>query len=314
MLGRGDPGEAVPAFEQAVALDPRNAVALSGMAYALRRLGRVDEALGFEERALALDPRNYLRTWTHATTLSGLHRFADAERAYDRAIALAPAEAAAHQWKAMLYLLWRGDVAATRRTLERAPRGSLIATWGVRAVLWRLLPDTALRRTLDWESEEQHRRVASDPRVALSPRRGGHFLLRAEMHARAGDPVRARAAYDSARAIFEALVTERPDDADLRSGLGVAYAGLGRAGDAIREGRRGVELFPVTADMAYNGPNRIQSLAQIHLMLGESDQAVEQLRRLVALGGLWTPALLRSDPLWEPLHRHPEFRALTERL
>jgi Flp pilus assembly protein TadD len=77
-----------------------------------------------------------------------------------------------------------------------------------------------------------------------------------------GQPERARASYDSARILLEEEVKERPDDHRIRSSLGIVYAALGRKEDAIREGKLGVELFPVSKD-AILGPFRIENLAFI---------------------------------------------------
>jgi len=63
-----------------------------------------------------------------------------------------------------------------------------------------------------------------------------------------GEPELAHASYDSARAILEEELEAHPDDHRFHSALGYAYAGLGRKDDAIREGKRGVELSPVSKD------------------------------------------------------------------
>ena len=93
--------------------------------------------------------------------------------------------------------------------------------------------------------------------------------------------------------------------------LGIAYACLGRVDDAIREGKMGVELLPVSKE-AMNGATRVRSLAQIYVMTGEYDAAVDQLEFLLSRPGELSVALLRIDPIWDPLREHPRFQRLLE--
>ncbi len=121
----------------------------------------------------------------------------------------------------------------------------------------------------------------------------------------------ARKYYEEARSILESKIEERPADARFHSSLGIAYAGLGRKEDAIREGKRAVELCPVSKE-AWRGLDRLEALAKIYAMVGEFDAAIAQLESLLSVpGGLSIP-LLRLDPAWDPLRDHPRFKQLLE--
>jgi serine/threonine-protein kinase len=106
---------------------------------------------------------------------------------------------------------------------------------------------------------------------------------------------------------------ESPNTANLHSSLGIALAGLRQREQAIQEGRRGVELLPVSRD-ALDGPFRVRDLARIYVMVGEHEAALDQLEALFALraGNPLSAPLLRLDPVWAPLGKHPRFRRLTE--
>lgn len=134
------------------------------------------------------------------------------------------------------------------------------------------------------------------------------LILKAWLYGRRGAAEQERAAYDSARIVLEPIVRELPDDAMMRSGLGITYAGLGRRDEAIREGRRAVELEP--DERLWNTPSYILNLARIYMMVGEYDLGVEQLETLPTDRGIVTPAWLGADPLWAPLRDHPRFQAL----
>jgi tetratricopeptide (TPR) repeat protein len=117
--------------------------------------------------------------------------------------------------------------------------------------------------------------------------------------------------YDEARNILEAKIQQQPDDARFHSTLGIAYAGLGRKQDAIREGRLAVELLPVSKE-AWRGYCRAKDLAQIYVMVGEFDLALAQIEFLLSIPGELSIPLLRLDPDWAPLRDHPRFKKLLE--
>ena len=120
-----------------------------------------------------------------------------------------------------------------------------------------------------------------------------------------------QANYESARSILESKIAERPEHARFHSALGVAYAGLVRKEDAIREGKLAVELLPVSKD-TMRGPYRVEDLARIYVMVGEFDAAIDQLVFLLSRPGMMSIPLLRLDPAWAPLRDHPRFKKLIE--
>jgi tetratricopeptide (TPR) repeat protein len=126
-----------------------------------------------------------------------------------------------------------------------------------------------------------------------------------------GQPEAAKAYYDSAQVSLESKVAESPEDHRLRSLLGKAYAGQGRKEDAIREGRHAVDLCPVSKD-ALTGPMRLGDLAEILVMVGEYDAALDEIERLLILPGGLTIHQLRLVPFWDPLREHSRFLRLLD--
>ena len=102
---------------------------------------------------------------------------------------------------------------------------------------------------------------------------------------------------------------QRPDDSRYRSALGIAYAGLGRREDAIREGESAVELLPISKE-AYMGAYRAEDLARIYTMVGEYDAAIDQLEILLAVPSPTSVPMLRLEPTWNQLSDHPRFQRL----
>jgi tetratricopeptide (TPR) repeat protein len=122
---------------------------------------------------------------------------------------------------------------------------------------------------------------------------------------------RAKEYYEEARINLESKIEEMSEDARFHSSLGIAYAGLGRKEEAVREGKLGVELLPVTKD-AMKGSGRVEDLARIYVMVGEFDAAIDKLEFLLSRPGQTSIHLLRLDPAWAPLRNHPRFKKLIE--
>ena len=78
------------------------------------------------------------------------------------------------------------------------------------------------------------------------------------------------------------MVKKHPDDPRYHSSLGIAYAGIGQKDEAIREGKKAVELLPLSKDAAYGIPYA-QDLAVIYTMTGEHNAALDQIEHLLSI-------------------------------
>jgi serine/threonine-protein kinase len=270
-----------------------------------RRQGNFAEAAANYEKAFELSPRIFWLARSLATTYYHIGEYEQAENYVDQAIELAPEQFGLYLVKAVIYLSWKGSREEARQVLQQAWRtiqppplysGNDPWHWWVYRIV-----DTDYERTL--------RRLGSG---VVETDSASYFLTRAEVHALNDQPALARAAYDSARAILEDKTKAQPERADLHSLLGVAYAGLGRKEEAIREAEEAVELLPATKDHLA-GPDWIAFLAEVYVMVGEHDAAIDQLEYLLSIPGWLTIPWLQVDPIWDPLRDHPRFQALLER-
>ena len=124
-----------------------------------------------------------------------------------------------------------------------------------------------------------------------------------------GDATAAHAAFASARVQAEATVRRQPDHARSWAVLGMIDAALGRKEEAIREGRRAVELFPVAKE-PFGGAGDVEYLALIYAWTGEKELALDQLAAAAKIHGSFSYGTLRLHPLWDPLRGDPRFEKI----
>ncbi len=128
-----------------------------------------------------------------------------------------------------------------------------------------------------------------------------------------GDQKAARDAFTKARTELEKMVRDQPDYAEALCALGVVDAALGNKEDAIREGRRAVELMPVSKN-AIEGALLTKYLAAIYAWTGDKDRALEQLDKAVHLPCYLSYGELRLHPIWDPLRGDSRFEQIVASL
>src|SRR5437867_10356897 len=125
------------------------------------------------------------------------------------------------------------------------------------------------------------------------------------------DDEKARSAFTAARAEQEKIVQAQPNYGPALCVLGLIDAGLGRKEEALREGRRSVELLPVEKD-SMNGTNMVRYLAIIAAWVGDKDLACEQLASIIRRPSNLSYGHLKLLPFWDPLRGDPRFEKLAE--
>jgi predicted Zn-dependent protease len=143
-------------------------------------------------------------------------------------------------------------------------------------------------------------------------------VVLALMQRLAGDTAGAKATADQARKIFEQLYRDQPDNFFLAANMSQAYAAMGEKDSAVKAAERAIILLPRVKDPV-RGPILEENLALIQTIFGENSRAISTLSQLLQTPcNSWlyetpiTPALLRLDPLWDPLRADPAFQKLCE--
>jgi len=272
--------------------------------YIDRRQGRWAESTKNLERAVELDPQSprFLQQIAYSYYL--LRRYPEEARALDRAIAVTPKEAVLHASRAEVELDWHADTGPLLSTIEAIaaedPREvKNIAELWLRGSLCERDFDAALRALAALPTAGCYQDTIPFPRAWCE---GVVAQLR-------GDKAAAHAAFTITRAEAAKLVAEQPDYPEGLCMLGMADAALGHKDDAIREGRRAVELLPVTKDSLV-GVLLVQNLALIYAWTGEKDLACEQLAIAAKLPGFLSYGELRLHPHWDPLRGDQRFEKI----
>jgi serine/threonine-protein kinase len=125
------------------------------------------------------------------------------------------------------------------------------------------------------------------------------------------DNEKARSAFTAARAEQEKIVQAQPNYGPALCALGLIDAGLGRKEEALREGRRAVELLPPQKD-ALDGSATVKYLAMIAAWVGNKDLAYEQLAIAVRIPSGLSYGQLKLLPFWDPLRGDPRFEKIVE--
>jgi eukaryotic-like serine/threonine-protein kinase len=295
-----DNDRAAAEYERGLRLAPDDVELLSAVAITGARLQQWDGIVPRLERAMRLDPRSSTAARRLATAHIFLRQYARADSAVDRAIALAPTNPQMVLLKVMVEL-GRGDLAAARSAVraaaERIDDTTLLAFLVTYQDLYWVLDDAQLSRALQLSPD------------AFDQDRGVWGIVRAEMHHLQHEERRAAIYADSARLALEAQSRAAPEDAQRHALLGLALAYLGRKAEAIREGRRGVELLPISRD-AFLGPYVQLQLVRIYLLTGEPALGLDELERLLRVPFYLSSGWLRVDPTFDPIRTEPGFQRL----
>jgi tetratricopeptide (TPR) repeat protein len=278
-----------------------------------RRQGKWKEALEAYEKVARIDPQNPNTVRELIFTNTAMRRWPEAARWAEQLRAMAPASLVAKIQSGYVDFWWKGETGLLKALLNEVPLG-VDPDGGVTSVRWDLAmldrDYASASRAIEASSikEFSYTTVGSTPRSFFE----GCIALAQ------GDVVGAQRYFRDAQSFFEDAVKEAPLSAIRHANLGWLYAFMGRKDDAIREGRRAVELKPESKD-AIDGPIASCYLALIYVRVGESDLAIPLIERLLKTPGAVDSADysvtindLKFRWEWDPIRNDPRFQKLIQ--
>jgi eukaryotic-like serine/threonine-protein kinase len=293
--------KALQYFSTALKSYPNNYDLLTAIAFVERRQGKFEDSVRHMKSAMQLSPRMADLPIEISSTLRWLRRYADAESLIERSLQIDPNQVYGYVMKRVNILEWKGDLKLARAILQKMPRAEPAfydRAWISQEILERNYV-AALKRLDETPVEVFQEETIYLPRT----------LMQAKLYRYMKRDDKAFEYFEKAKDFLEQKIQEGQTDPAIHNSLGVAYAGLGRKEEAIREAERAAKMLPVSKD-AFMGSNYVKDLAAVYAMTGEHDKALDQIEYLLSHPAAFSVWILKLNPEFDSLRNHPRYLKL----
>jgi TolB-like protein/tetratricopeptide (TPR) repeat protein len=291
--------QALEEFRKASETLPNDSEMRESVGLIYRRKGKLEEAIAEFEAAEQLDPQN-ANVLTNLSSSYRAMRRVEETLAYDaRLVELSPEDDDVYSNYAQHLLELKGDLERAREEFERAPGSSEFLPFNF-AFLFVNERDFAGAIDLVEQLTPTNPLIQAFRFTVLGWAKYMEYGLE-----------EARSDLESANQLFSDALEQAPSNSQFRTVLGLNHLLLGDSDAALREVRLAVDL---DSKDAYAGPVALENLAIVYAWSGRTDDALQQIERLLAMDyqSSLTTHRLKYEFWWDPLREDPRFQELIE--
>jgi TolB-like protein/predicted Zn-dependent protease len=297
-------------LEQAERVLPHSSRVLQGLAYVERRRGDWVKSEAYFNEAEKLDPLNVNLLSQHARSYVCQRRFPEALAKLEQILNITPDD--------IDTLVLKARIAQAEGNLSRA--STLLAPLRLGIGYVNALETQVYQAILESRPTPviaQLQEILAKPDESLGFYVGELRFWLGWAQEVAGDREAALKSWGQARTELESFLKEQPDNFVLMGDLALTNMGLGDNTAALELAERALAQFPIDKD-ALTGPRPLEILARVAARIGDPERSITMLEKLLSIpyeaplaaNPPLTPALLRLDPMFEPLRNDPRFQKL----
>jgi len=303
--GNKEFAEGLESYYRVLKNDPNNSTALEHVGYVQRRMGKWEASLEKFLEVYRKDPYNADLVRSIGDSYHFMRDFENAELFYKRVLEFEPKFTQLYVELALLAYQKTGD-----------PKKALAAMEGATSVT---RPDyIASSRSMyfafdgNLEAALNEINSVSDSDLQISSDLSVRNYLIGEVYYFFGDGEKSREYFSLFLPDIQRAVEDAPKQEFLLYLLSFTYAHLGQKDDAISASMKSVELLPISEDALWGSGNE-SILAQIYMIVGEYDKALDKVEMLLSIPSPISLKILEAFPIWKPLHDMPRYQEIIKK-